>query len=138
MRVMVFVKADEKTEGGKLPTAEMIRDMQEFNQQLAEAGVILAADGLQPSANGARVHFGGAGEYEVEEGPFEHPQELVAGYWIWRVDSVDHAIGWLKKSPFQHAVVEIRPIYDPVDFADSMTPENAARDQALRAKLESR
>jgi len=134
---MVFVKADDKTEGGKLPAAEMIRDMQIFNQQLADAGVIVAADGLLPSSRGARVHFGSTGEYEVEEGPFEHPQELVAGYWIWRVDSVDHAIGWLKKAPFQHAVVEIRPIYEPVDFAESMTPENVARDQALRTRLSS-
>jgi hypothetical protein len=137
MRVIVFVKADKNSEGGKLPTAEMISEMQTFNQQLADAGVIIMAEGLQPSANAARIHFGDTGKHDIEDGPFDNPEELVAGFWIWNVDSVDHALGWLKRSPFKHAIVEVRPIYEAADFSENLTPELAAREQALRDKLAS-
>ena len=138
MRVIVFVKADEKTEAGKIPTAEMIREMQLFNEQLAASGVIVIAEGLQPSSRGARVHFGAAGEHKVEDGPFDNPEELVAGFWIWNVDSVDHALGWLKRSPFQHAVVEVRPIFEASDFNEPLTPELEAHHRAMRDRLECR
>jgi hypothetical protein len=119
MRVMVFVKATEESEAGVMPSKELIDEMGAFNEELVKAGVMLAADGLQPSARGKRVRFAGR-ERAVIDGPFAETKELVSGYWIWQVRSMDEAVEWLKRAPFDGgAEVEIRPIFEMADFAEA-------------------
>ena len=116
MRVLVLVKANDESEKGVLPPPELIGKMQKFNEQLAKAGVMLAADGLRDSSKGKRVRFAGA-KPTVIDGPFAETKELVAGFWIWQVKSVDEAVEWLKRAPFGGgAEVEIRPIFEQEDF----------------------
>ena len=116
MRVMVIVKASKESEAGILPPKALVERMGKFNEQLAQAGVLIAADGLHPSARGARVRFSG-GERTVIDGPFTETKELIAGYWLWRVSSRDEAVEWLKRAPFDGGVeVEIREVFEPEEM----------------------
>lgn len=133
MRVMVIVKADRNSEAGTMPDREMLTAMGAFNEQLVRAGVMLAGDGLHPSKRGKRVRFGSAGP-TVLDGPFAHTEELVAGFWIWKVGSIDEAVDWLKRAPFKDAEVELRPIFETEDFGDALTPELRAQEERQRAE----
>ncbi len=116
MRVMVFVKEDKSSETGALPPEELVNKMDKYNEELVKAGVMLAADGLYPSSMGKRVRFSGT-KRTVIDGPFTESKELVAGYWLWQVKSMDEAVEWLKRAPFDGGVeVEIRPIFEQEDF----------------------
>ncbi|MFI0736946.1 YciI family protein [Streptomyces sp. NPDC021100] len=138
MRVMMIVKATEESEAGVLPTREQVADMQRYNEALAKAGALLAADGLWASSEGARVVFAG-GKPSVIDGPFDEIGELIAGYWIIRVDSMDQAREWAARIPFREGVVELRRIFEPADFpSDVLPPEEAAREQALREEARGR
>lgn len=134
MRVMVLVKANEESERGVLPTTEELAEMGAFNEQLINAGIMLAGDGLKPSSHGKRVRFD-ADAKTVLDGPFTETKELVAGYWLWEVASMDEAVEWLKRAPFGGGTeVEIRPFYTDADFGDAFTPELQEREQQLRAR----
>ena len=137
MRVMVLIKATADSEAGVMPSMELIQAMGAFNQQLVEAGIMLDGDGLRPSSQGKRVAFDGDGR-TVIDGPFDATSELVAGYWLWRVKDMDEAVEWVKRSPNPMLVpseVEIRPLYEPADFAEAMTQDMADREQHLRDQL---
>jgi hypothetical protein len=130
MRFMVIVKANEYSEAGQLPSQEILEKMGAYNEQLVNAGVMLAGDGLQPSSKGVRVRFEG-GKKTVVDGPFAETKELVAGYWLWQCASRDEAIEWLKRAPFDGGTeIELRPIASFEDFGDALTPE--LREQELR------
>ena len=117
MRVMVIVKASKESEAGQMPSAKLLADMGKYNEELMKAGVMLAGDGLHPSSKGKRIRFSGA-ERTVTDGPFAETKELIAGYWIWRVQSMDEAVSWLKKAPFDGGTeLEIRPLFEAEDFA---------------------
>ena len=132
MRVMVFVPANDQSEAGVLPTTEQLAEMGRFNEALSRAGVLLAADGLQPTSKGARVVFDGP-RPTVIDGPFAESKELVAGYWIWQVRSLDEAIEWVKRAPFGGGIaIEIRPIFEQEDFGEAMTPELREQEARLR------
>lgn len=133
MKVMVLVKATERSESGEFGPAEEFVEMGRFNEQLVEAGVMLAADGLQPSGKGKRVAFDAEGDTRVIDGPFAETKELVAGFWIWQVASMDEAVEWIKRSPFRGGEVELRKIAETEDFGDSFLSEVAAADQRMRA-----
>jgi hypothetical protein len=138
MRVMVFVKGDPDTEAGVLPPTELVEAMQRFNEELVNAGVMLAGDGLYPSSKGVRVRFEG-GRRTVIDGPFAEAKELVAGYWLWQVRSIDEAVEWLKKAPFDGGTeVEIRPIFESEDFVEGLTPEIRDREERLRQAVTAR
>jgi hypothetical protein len=141
MRVMVLIKATEESEAGQMPSQELLSQMMEFNEELVKAGVMLAGDGLHPSSKGARVKFSG-GERKVMDGPFAETKELVAGYWLWQVKSMDEAIEWVKRmpnpDPGTEGVVEIRPVFEPDDFGDELTPELREKEQRLRRETEAR
>ena len=123
MRVMVFVPGNKESEAGVMPSSELIAEMTKFNEELVKAGVMLAGDGLQPTSKGAKVRFAD-GKTTVIDGPFTEAKELVAGYWIWQVKSLDEAIEWIKRAPFGGGVeIELRPIFEMEDFAEQMTPE---------------
>jgi hypothetical protein len=135
MKVMVIVKATEATEAGVLPTEAQFRDMGAFNEELVKAGIMLAGDGLRPSSHGRRVAYTGAAP-QVIDGPFAETRELVAGFWLWQVRSVDEATEWLKRAPFLPGdVVEIRPFYTEEDFGEVFTPELRAQEQRLRDQI---
>jgi hypothetical protein len=131
---MVLVKASEESEAGVLPTQELVARMGAFNEELVKAGVMLAGDGLQSSAKGARVRFAN-GKTTVTDGPFAETKELVAGYWIWQVKSRDEAIAWLRRAPFEDAEVEIRQIFEAEDFGPEFTPELREQEDQLRAQI---
>jgi hypothetical protein len=140
MRCMVIVKADKNSEAGILPTKETketFAAMGKFNEELVKAGVMLAGEGLQPSSKGKRVRFLGK-QRTVVDGPFSETKELVGGFWLWQVKSIDEAVEWLKRAPFDGgAEVEIRQVYEASDFpAEVFPPEDAAREQALRDELQ--
>ena len=135
MRVMVLVKASEESEAGRMPSGQELDEMGKFNEELAKAGMMLAGDGLHPSAKGARVSFDGD-EPEVTEGPFGEARALVAGYWVWQVESMAEAIEWAKRAPFKEGEVELRPIFEPDDFGEAFTPELREREEALREQIE--
>ena len=140
MRVMVIVKADKDSEAGVLPTKktkETFAAMGKFNEELVKAGVMLAMDGLQPSSKGKRVRFSGK-QRTVIDGPFTETKELIGGFWLWQVKSMEEAVEWLKRAPFDGgAEVEIRQVYEVSDFpAEVLPPEDAAREQALRDELQ--
>ncbi len=141
MKVMVLVKASKDSEAGVLPSEKLLRDMGKFNEELVKAGVMLAGEGLQPSSKGVRVRFSGKAR-TVIDGPFAEIKELVAGYWLWQVKSMDEAISWLKRCPnpmIEDSEVEIRPVYSPEDFAPvDPTGELRAAEQQLRAESERR
>ena len=140
MRCMVIVKADKDSETGLLPTKktkETFAAMGKFNEELVRAGVMLAGEGLQPSSKGKRVRFSGQ-QRTVIDGPFAETKELIGGFWLWQVKSMEEAVEWLKRAPFDGgAEVEIRQVYEVSDFpADVLPPEDAAREQALRDELQ--
>jgi hypothetical protein len=135
MRVFVIVKASPESEAGQMPTESLLAEMGKFNEQLVNAGVMLAGEGLQPSSKGKRVKFSGR-DRAVIDGPFAETKELVAGFWIWKVASMDEAVTWLKKAPFDGGTeVEIRPIFEAADFGEELTPELRAQDERLRQKI---
>ncbi|HUB07638.1 MAG TPA: YciI family protein [Myxococcales bacterium] len=136
MRVMVLVPGDENSEAGKIPSQELVGRMMKFNEELVKAGVMLAADGLTPTSKAKRVRFAGS-QRTVIDGPFAETKELVAGYWIWQVKSMDEAVEWLKRAPFDGGVeVTLRPVFDAADFGKELTPELREKDERLRAELE--
>jgi hypothetical protein len=138
MRVMVIVKASAESEAGRMPTEELLAAMGRYNEELAKAGVMLAGEGLHPSAKGKRVRFSG-GQQTVLDGPFGETRELVAGFWLWRVKSMDEAVAWLKRAPFEAgAEVEIRPVFEADDFGEELTPELRAQEDRIRAEVERR
>ncbi len=137
MRVMVLVKANEESEAGVLPDEKMLTEMGKFNEELVKAGVMLAGEGLQSSSKGARVKFDG-GKQTVIDGPFAETKELIAGFWLWQVKSMEEAIEWLKRAPFQDTEVEIRQVFETEDFGDQLTPELREQEDRLRAQLESK
>jgi hypothetical protein len=132
MRFMLLVKADESSEAGVLPSKELVAAMGTFNEEMAKAGVMLAADGLHPSSKGARVAYAGT-KRTVTDGPFTETKELIAGYWVIQVESKAKAIDWASRAPFQGGQVEVRQVFEASDFpADVFPPEEAAREEALR------
>jgi hypothetical protein len=137
---MVMIKANEQSERGEMPSEKLLTEMTTFNEELVKAGVMLAGDGLHPSAKGVRVAFKGS-ERKVIDGPFAETKELLAGYWIWEVKSLDEAVEWVKRIPApdddaDEAIVEIRPVFEAEDFGDEFTPELREREAALRAQTE--
>jgi len=135
MRVMVIVKGDKNSEAGVLPSQELFAEMHKFNEELAKAGVMLAGEGLQPTSKGARVKFEGK-RRTVIDGPFAESKELIAGFWLWKVKSMEEAIEWLKRAPFDGgAEVEIRPLYEFEDLGADFTPELREKEQRLREQL---
>lgn len=137
MRVMVLVKASAESEAGVMPDTELLNEMGRFNEELVKAGVLLAGEGLHPSRKAVRIGFSGE-ERMVVDGPFAETKELVAGFWILQVKSMQDAVEWLKRSPFRDGQVEIRPIFELEDFGDAATPEVREREQRLRAEVEGR
>ena len=135
MRVMVIVKASKESEAGALPSTELLTKMGNYNQELAKAGLLLGADGLRPSSHGKRVKFSGKG-HVITDGPFAETKELIAGYWIWRVNSVAEAVEWIKRAPFDAgAEIEIRPFHEMEDFGPNLTPELRNQEQFLAEQL---
>ena len=135
MRVMVIVKASKESEAGQMPSEQILRDMGNFNEELVKAGIMLAGDGLHPTSKGKRVKFSGTNR-TVIDGPFAETKELIAGYWIWQVKSMDEAVNWLKRAPFDGGTeVEIRPIFEAEDFGKEFTPELRAQEERLRTKI---
>jgi hypothetical protein len=138
MRVMVIVKASKESEAGQMPSQKILTDMGKFNEDLVKAGIMQAGDGLHPSSKGKRVRFSGA-DRTVIDGPFTETKELVAGFWLWRVKSMDEAVDWLKRAPFDGGTeVEIRPLFEADDFGKELTPELRAQEERLRAALGSK
>jgi hypothetical protein len=136
---MVLIKANDESERGEMPSEKLLTEMTAYNEALVKAGVMLAGEGLHPSAKGARVAFSGS-ERKVIDGPFAETKELLAGYWIWEVKSLDEAVEWVKRMPApddgDEAIVEIRPVFEAEDFGDEFTPELREREAALRAQAE--
>ncbi|HVQ33579.1 MAG TPA: YciI family protein [Lysobacter sp.] len=134
MRVMVMVKATPGSEAGAMPTEALLREMGEFNEQLAQAGILLAGEGLKPSSEGARVRFSGKNR-TVTDGPFAESKELVAGFWLWQVRSMEEAVEWAKRCPNpmpgEDSDLEIRPVFEIEDFGDAMPPDLREREAAL-------
>jgi len=123
MRVIVIVKATKESEAGALPSTEMLTAMGRYNEELSKAGIMLAGEGLHPSSKGKRIRFDGT-KRTVIDGPFAETKELIAGFWLWQVRSMDEAVEWLKRAPFEPGdVVEIRPIFEAEDFGENFTPE---------------
>ncbi len=141
MRVMVFVKATKKSEAGEMPSEQLLADMGKFNEQLVEAGIMLEGEGLHPSSRGKRVRFQD-GKRTVTDGPFPETEELVAGFWVWKVKSMDEAIEWVKRAPNpmpgEEGVIEIRPIFETEDFGPEFTPELQAQEDRIRKELATR
>ena len=136
MRVMVIVKASSESEAGQMPTEQILAEMGKYNEELVNAGVMLAGEGLQPSSKGKRVRFSGS-RRTVVDGPFAESKELSAGFWLWKVKSMDDAVEWLKKAPFdENAEVEIRPVFEADDFGEEFTPELREQEERLRARIE--
>ena len=135
MRVMVIVKANKESEAGQLPDTEILTKMGKYNEQLVNAGVILAGDGLQASSKGKKVRFSGE-KRTVIDGPFTETKELIAGYWIWQVRSMDEAVEWLKRAPFDGGTeVEIRPVFEAADFGENLTPELREQERRLAQQI---
>ena len=135
MRCMVLVKADKDSEAGILPDQQLLSEMGQYNEALAAAGVLLAAEGLHPSAKGARVTFSGSTR-TVIDGPFAETKELIAGFWLWQVQSMAEAIEWVKRCPLSHAEIEIRQVFEMEDFGAALTPEIREQEERLRAQLD--
>jgi len=132
---MVIVKASRESEAGQMPTEKILSDMGKFNEELVKAGVMQAGEGLNPSSRGKRVRFSGA-ERVVTDGPFAETKELVAGFWLWQVKSMDEAVEWLKRAPFGGGTeIEIRPLFETEDFGKELTPELRAQEERLRARI---
>jgi hypothetical protein len=135
MRVMVIVKADQDSEAGVLPDPGLFEAMGRYNEELAKAGVMLAGEGLHPSSKGARVRFSGT-ERTVIEGPFALSKDLVAGFWLWQVQSMEEAVEWLKRAPFDRGTeVEIRRVYEAADFGEAFTPDLREQEDRIKKHL---
>ncbi len=137
MRVIVMIKATPDSEAGVMPSQQLLEDMTRYNEALVQAGIMLAGEGLQPSAKGARVRFSGK-QRTVTDGPFAETRELLAGFWLWQVRSMDEAIEWVRRCPNPHdedTEIEIRPVFEAEDFGDEFTPELRERERALRDSL---
>jgi hypothetical protein len=140
MRVMVMVKATSESEAGKMPSTELLTAMGNFNEELVKAGVMLAGEGLHPSARGKRVRFSGS-QRTVIDGPFAETKELVAGFWLWEVKSMEEAVEWVRRCPNPmegESEIEIRRVYEAADFGAEFTPELQAQEERLRAESEGR
>jgi len=140
MRVMVMVKATKESEAGEMPSQELLTQMGNFNEELVKAGVMLAGEGLHPSSKGARVQFSGD-KRTVVDGPFAETKELVAGYWLWQVRSMDEAIEWAKRCPnpmTEGGELELRPVFEAEDFGEELTPELREQEARLRAQVADR
>jgi len=138
MKVMVLVKATKESEAGVMPSQQLLTEMGNYNEQLVKAGIMLAGEGLHPSSKGVRVRFSGTNR-NVIDGPFAETKELLAGYWMWQVKSMDEAIEWLKRCPNPHnetCEVEIRPVFEPDDFGKEFTPELREQEDRIRAESE--
>lgn len=139
MKVMVMIKASKESEAGIMPSEQLLTEMMKYNEELVKAGVMLAGEGLHPSSKGKRVKFSGSKRI-VTDGPFAETRELVAGFWIWRVTSMDQAIEWIKKCPNPmpdtESEIEIRPIFEAEDFGSELTPELREKEEKLRAQIE--
>ena len=133
MRVMVIVKANKESEAGKLPDEKGLTAMSKFNEELVKAGVLLGMDGLRPNSKGRRVRFSG-GKKTVVDGPFAETKELIAGYWIWQVRSIEEAVEWLKRAPFEETEVEIRLVFEPADFGEALKPQYREMEERLIAQ----
>jgi hypothetical protein len=139
MKVMVIIKATPSSEAGVMPDEKLFLEMGAYNEALVNAGIMITGDGLHPSSRGVRVHFDGA-DRTVVDGPFAETKELVAGFWIWQVSSMEEAVEWVKKCPNpmpESSIVEIRKIYEAADFGEAYTPEVQEQEERLRKKLES-
>jgi hypothetical protein len=137
MRVFVIVKATKDSEAGVMPDQKLLTDMGKFNEELVKAGVMLAGEGLHPSSRGKRVEFSGS-KRTVVDGPFSETKELVAGFWIWQVSSMEEAVEWVKRCPNPHpgeSTIEIRPVFEAEDFGEALTPELANQEARLREQL---
>jgi hypothetical protein len=137
MRVVVIVKATKDSEAGVMPDEKLLTDMGKFNEELVKAGVMLAGEGLHPSSRGKRVEFSG-NKRAVVDGPFSETKELVAGFWIWQVSSMEEAVEWVKRCPNPHpgdSTIEIRPVFEAEDFGEALTPELANQEARLREQL---
>jgi hypothetical protein len=134
MRFMVIVKASKDSETGVMPSEEMLSEMTAYNEELAKAGIMLAGEGLHPSSRGARVRFQGD-QRTVTDGPFSETKELIAGFWLWQVNSREEAIEWLKRAPFREGEVELRQVFETADFGAELTPELREREERLREQL---
>ena len=137
MRFMILIKADKNSEAGVLPDEQLLTEMGKFNEELVKAGVMLAGEGLQPSSKGARVKFSGE-QRTVSDGPFPETKELIAGFWLWQVNSKEEAIEWVKRCPNPMGVeseIEIRQVFEAEDFGAEFTPELRAQEERLRAQM---
>src|SRR5918993_1224197 len=134
MRYMILVKASTESEAGMMPNEQLLTEMGKFNQELAKAGVLLAGEGLHPSSKGTRIRFSGDKRF-VTEGPFAETKDLIAGFWIWQVNSKEEAIEWLKRAPFEDTEVEIRQVFEAEDFGAELTPELREQEERLRKQV---
>jgi hypothetical protein len=137
MRVMVIVKADKSSEAGEMPSEQLLTEMGNYNEQLVKAGIMLAGEGLHPSSKGKRVHFSGKSR-SVVDGPFSETKELIAGFWLWQVRSMEEAVEWVKRCPnpqMGESDIEIRPVFEAEDFGAEFTPELRAQEDRLREQI---
>jgi hypothetical protein len=140
MRFMILIKASKESEAGVLPSEQLLTEMGQFNEELVKAGVMLAGEGLQPSSKGARVKFAGT-KRTVVDGPFAETKELIAGFWLWQVKSMDEAIEWVKRIPNptgEEGEVEIRQVFEADDFGANLTPEAREQEERLRSQVAAR
>ena len=138
MRVMVIIKANKESEAGVLPDEKLLTEMGKYNEELVKAGIMLAGEGLRPSSDGKRVHFSGS-KRTVVDGPFAETKELIAGFWLWKVNSMEEAIEWVKRCPNPTGAegdVEIRQIFEAEEFGDEFTPELREQEERLRSQIE--
>ncbi len=139
MKVMVIVKATKNSEAGVMPSEKLLTEMGNYNEELVKAGIMLAGEGLQPSSNGKRIKFSGR-QRSVLDGPFTETKELIAGYWVWQVRSMDEAVEWARRCPDpmpgEEAELEIRPLFEAEDFGKELTPELRAQEERLRQEVE--
>lgn len=137
MRVMVIVKGDERTEAGVMPTAEELDAMGRFNTELVNAGIMLAGEGLKPTRDGVRIAYEGGGRASATDGPFAETKELIAGFWILEVGSMDEAVEWMRRAPFGPGEsIDIRPVFELEDFGEELTPETRAAEEGRRRRIE--
>lgn len=143
MRVLVLIKANQDSENGIMPSEKLLTEMTDFNEELVRAGIMQSGEGLHPSSRGKRVQFKSDGSSTVLDGPFSETKELIAGFWIWKVNSIDEAVEWVKKVPVpddikasDEGIIEIRPIFEAEDFGAELTPELRAREDAMRRQIE--
>lgn len=140
MKVMVIVKATPSSEAGAMPSSEMLEAMGKYNEELVNAGIMLSGDGLKPTSKAVRVHFSGK-DRTVAKGPFTDTSEIIAGFWVWQVKSMDEAIEWVKRCPNpmpEDSDIDIRPFFELEDFGDALTPEVVAQEERLQEKLAAR